>query len=75
MATRGKLDGNEWAKIGKGAAIAGGGAAAVYLFQELGQYDYGEWGALVGAGLSVLINFLRKLTSDSGVVIKLNSKP
>lgn len=48
-------------KVGKGALIAGGGAALAYLLEALPSLDLGVWGPLVGAALSVGINALRKL--------------
>jgi tartrate dehydratase beta subunit/fumarate hydratase class I family protein len=59
-------------KIGKGALIALGGAAVVYLSQVSGMIDYsnfGIWGAIVAALVtsfsSVLINVLNKWINSS----------
>lgn len=47
-------------KIGKGALIAGGGAAVVDVLQFVQWYDFGAYSAIVGAVCSTLINALRE---------------
>lgn len=47
-------------KIGKGALIAGGGAAIVAILQYVQGVDFGANSAIVGAVCSVLINALRE---------------
>ena len=58
---RGKLIRQDFLKIGKGALIAGFGAAAFYTLEALPQVDFGtQWGPIIVALLSVLGNFFRK---------------
>jgi len=47
--------------IGKGALIAGAGAALTYLAEILPNLDFGEWTAVVAAVLAVLVNIFRKM--------------
>jgi hypothetical protein len=47
-------------KLGKGAAIAGGGAILTYLAAHLGDLNFGEYTPIVVAALSWGINFLLK---------------
>lgn len=47
-------------KVGKGALIAGAGAALTYLTSALTSLDFGEYTPLVVAGWGILVNFLRK---------------
>lgn len=47
-------------KIGKGALIAGGGAAIVAILQYVQGVDFGSNSALVGAVCAILINVLRE---------------
>lgn len=51
-------------KIGKGAGIAAGGAALTYLLGELPNTDFGQYTAIVTAGLSILINTILKLLTN-----------
>lgn len=50
----------KWVSIGKGAAIAAGGAAFAAAVQYLGGVNWGDFGPLVAAAASVLINVARK---------------
>ena len=56
-----RLNKEKWLKVGKGAAIAGGGAAAVYLLEALPELELGIYMPIVAAALSVLINYLRQV--------------
>jgi hypothetical protein len=56
--------------IVKGAAIAGGGAFAVYLLEGLIKLDFGDWTALVVAVLSIGINVIRKWIAESSYAVK-----
>ena len=44
----------------KGAGIAGGGVAATYLLQALGQMDFGAASALIAGIAAILINAVRE---------------
>lgn len=46
--------------IGKGAAIAGGGAAMLYFLQAISQLSFGEWTAVVTAICAILINAVKE---------------
>lgn len=56
------MDSSNLIKVGKGALIAGLGAAGAYLLPFLtdGTLDLGSYGPLTAALLAVLVNFLRK---------------
>lgn len=56
-----KLSKESLLKVGKGAAIAGAGAALAYLVEAIPGLDLGVWAPLVAAGLAVLVNLVRKL--------------
>lgn len=56
-----KIDGVGIKKVGKGALIAGAGAALVYILEAIPGLDFGGYTALVGGILAILVNFLRKL--------------
>ena len=48
-------------KIGKGALIAGGGAAGLYLLGWLGELDYGAaYTPIVAAIIPILINAVKE---------------
>ena len=47
-------------KVGKGAAIAGFGAAALYLLDALPNVDFGDWTPFMTAVLAVVGNLFRK---------------
>ena len=51
----------QWVSIGKGALVAGAGAILTYLAQNVTAADFGTYGPLVVAGLSVLVNYIRKV--------------
>ena len=55
------LDATDWGKVVKGAFIAGGGAALTYLSSWVSGTDFGVWTPIVVAGLSVLVNYFRKV--------------
>lgn len=48
--------------VGKGALVAAAGAALAYLMQWASGTDLGPYGPVVVAGLSVVVNLLRKLS-------------
>jgi len=50
----------EWLAIGRGALLAGGGAAFAYLVTYFGQMDW-AFAPILGTVFSVLLNYLRKL--------------
>jgi hypothetical protein len=54
------LNATDWGKVIKGALIAGGGAALTYLSSWASGTEFGVWTPVVVAGLSVLVNYLRK---------------
>ncbi|GIW81515.1 MAG: hypothetical protein KatS3mg105_3322 [Gemmatales bacterium] len=54
----------KWLKIGKGALIAGAGAALTYLSQAVSGADFGVWTPVVVALLSVAVNAVRKLSLE-----------
>lgn len=56
----GKIDLQGLKKVGKGALIAGSGAALTYLTQNIGNIDFGQWTPIVVAGLGIVVNLLRK---------------
>ena len=47
-------------KVGKGALIAGAGAALTYLLEALPGIQFGEYTPIVVGISSIVINFLRK---------------
>jgi len=47
-------------KIAKGAGIAGGGVAVLYILQALTSVDFGSYTPLVTGVLAVLINAIRE---------------
>lgn len=51
----------EWVSLGKGALIAGAAAVLTYLVQNVTAADFGTYGPMVVAVLSVLVNYLRKV--------------
>ena len=51
-----KLDKESVVKMGKGAAIAAGGVALLYILEALLSIDFGPYTPLAVAILSVLIN-------------------
>ena len=46
-------------KIGKGALIAGGGVAIVYVLESFMKLDFGQLTALIVGVCSILINTIR----------------
>lgn len=61
-----KLPTEELISIAKGAAVAATGAALTYLLEYVSNSDFGKSTPVVVAALSVLVNYLRKVT-DSAV--------
>jgi len=60
-----KLNKKDLTKVGTGAAIAGGGAAVVYILQALPMIDFGQYTVAVAAFASVALNLVRKWISDN----------
>lgn len=58
-----KLLRTEWKSVLKGAAIAGAGAALTFLSEYISGQDFGTWTPLLTAGLSVLVNAVRKIAT------------
>lgn len=58
------LNKEQWTKIAKGATIAVLGAVATYIAQASTGMDFGQMTPLVVAGLSVLVNYLRKTVEN-----------
>lgn len=54
---------DQWASVAKGAAVAGAGALLTYLLQNVGDLDTGAYTPLVVAVLSVLANYVRKVSA------------
>ncbi len=52
--------------IAKGAGIAGLGAGLAYLAHWATNTDLGMMGPIIGAALSVAVNFVRQLAKDNG---------
>jgi len=52
-------------KIGKGALIAGGGAAIVYALQIVATMDFGEYTPLVVAFSGIIINAVYQIQKDN----------
>jgi hypothetical protein len=55
---------NAWLSIAKGAAIAAGAAILTYAAQNLGNMNFGTYTPIVVAGLSIGINYLRKVLAN-----------
>ena len=60
MQKRNKFDTESLIKISKGAGIAGGAVAILYVFEWLITCDFGQWTALIVGILSVVINVVRE---------------
>jgi hypothetical protein len=54
----------DWIKVGKGALIALAGAAITYLPTITGILEFGPWTPVITAGISILVNYLRKLVTQ-----------
>lgn len=52
-------------RIGIGALVAGAGALLTFLAEKIPSVDFGQWTPVVVAVLSVLVNSLRKLLSET----------
>lgn len=55
---------DNWKSVLTGAAIAAGAAVLTYAAQHLGEMDFGTATPMVVAGLSVGINYLRKVLAN-----------
>jgi hypothetical protein len=51
---------DQWLSVLRGAGIAAAGAAGTYLLSWASTAPLGPWAPLVTAGLSVLVNVVRK---------------
>jgi len=60
MQTKNKFDKESMIKILKGAGIAGGGVALVYILQGLAITDFGECSAVVAGICAILINAVKE---------------
>jgi len=65
ISERFRLVSQDFQKVGRGALIAGVGAAGTYLFEALPGVDFGEYTPLVVAVVSVLANLFRKWLSKN----------
>lgn len=52
------------ASVGKGALIAGAGAALTYVSEYLAGIDFGDSAPVVGAMLAVVVNAIRKMITE-----------
>lgn len=55
-----KLDNTTLIKILKGAGIAGGAVAIIYILEAISGLNFGNYTALVVGICSILINFVRE---------------
>lgn len=55
---------DHWMSVLKGAAIAAGAAVLTYAAQVVGDTDFGTSTPMVVAGVSVVINYLRKVLEN-----------
>lgn len=55
----------DWASITKGALIAASGAGGLALLHYFDAIDYGAFDGAVASGIAILINLLRKYTTDT----------
>jgi hypothetical protein len=55
---------DNWLSVLKGAAIAGGAAILTYAAQNMGNINFGQATPMIVAGLSIVINYLRKVLAD-----------
>lgn len=62
---RGKLNANDWRKIGMGLAMAVVGAILTYVTEALPNVELGSMQPVVMAGWSVLANLVRKWITDN----------
>lgn len=51
-------------KVGVGALIAGAGAVLTYAIDAVPSLELGQWSPVVVACLSILVNFLRKISEE-----------
>ena len=55
------LSNHNWMKVLKGALISAGGAGLTYLMQFVNGSEFGALTPIVVAGMSVLVNYFRKV--------------
>lgn len=60
MQIKNQFDKESLIKVAKGAGIAGGGVALVYILQAVSSMDFGELTPLVVGLASVLINAIKE---------------
>lgn len=58
------LNKSAWLSIGKGAALAGIGAALTYLYQNATGTALGELGPVAAAAFAVIANYIRKAVGE-----------
>ena len=61
MQVKNKLGKESLSKILKGASIAGGAVAIIYILEAIPTLDFGAYSALVVGICSVLINAVREI--------------
>ena len=60
MQVKNAFDRESLIKVGKGALIAGGGVAVLYVLQAITQMDFGQYTALVVGIASIVINAIKE---------------
>jgi hypothetical protein len=68
MSEFGKLSKEDWIKVGKGALVAGVGAAIIYVVDWTGTVDFGSYTVLASAISAVLVNVVRKFFTTTSTV-------
>ena len=68
MQKRNSLDNSTLIKIVKGAGIAGGAVAVLYILEALTAIDFGQYTALIVGVLSVIINAIKEYRKGKKVV-------
>ena len=53
----------EWISVFKGSLVASGGVGLAYVLERILATDFGPWGMVAAAVLSVVVNILRKSVS------------
>lgn len=65
LSARGKIILEDLKALAIGACIAGAGTVLTYLLEAIPKIDFGEWSPVVVAIASILINFIRKVLSET----------
>jgi len=58
--TKNSFDSATLVKVLKGAGIAGGGVAVIYILEALATIDFGQWTALAVGVCAILINMVKE---------------